>query len=83
MKQTNPRYLTAPLGKYFIRGFIPHSIRDTDSASEVAPIYGVSIATARMWIRVLKGPQVTHRGRIVSKWTPPDFGSPKKKRKSK
>ena len=78
-KHSKSRYLTAPLGKEFVRGFIPHSVKVTDKPSEIASIFGIHIMTARMWIRILNGPQISRKGRVITKWEAPDFGAPTKK----
>lgn len=59
------RYLTAPLGRNVVRGFIPHSVKAKDKPMDIANIYGVSYGTACVWIRILKGPQIARNGKPV------------------
>lgn len=41
------------------RGYIPSSVQPTDNAKEISIIYGVSYATASIWLRILRGPKLS------------------------
>ncbi len=61
-KSTRAHRLTAPLSAPIaaVRGFIPASVQPTDSPYEIADIYRVCVGTARIWLRILRGPKFNY-----------------------